>query len=185
MSGEKDLFGKAIRKRRPKYEAMLERHDLRSVPERAQRIRWLETVIPKSSAYMMPMESATVFQEAKECFIYGFFASTIVLSAAFAEHWLGATLLSRGINSISDKGLAAITDYCRENEILPSGVCDKVDKIRKIRNPFVHLKSFEHPYALAQRLMREKTNPSALLEADARDAIVTIFAVAAYAKYAK
>jgi hypothetical protein len=179
---QKDLLGKPIRKRRPRYEVMLERHELRNVPVRAERIRWLSTVIPRNSVYMMPLESIKVFQEAKDCFVYGQFVGTVVLSAAFVEHWLGGILTGYGAPRIAAQGLAEITQYCRENDALPSILCDKVDVLRKIRNPFVHLKPFDHPHGLGQRMRRQRTHPDAILEADAKEAIITMYSVATYTK---
>jgi hypothetical protein len=43
----KDLFGKPVRQRRPRYEAALERGEKKTLPERAARVRWLSGVIPR------------------------------------------------------------------------------------------------------------------------------------------
>lgn len=179
---QKDLFGKPIRRRRPKYEAALEKHELKNVPERAERIRWLSTVIPQNSGYMMPLESMKVFQEAKDCFVYGQYVATVVLSASFVEHWLGSILIARGAQKVSAQGLAAIIGHCRENDLLPAVLCDKVDALRKIRNPFVHLKSFDHPHGLGQRMLKQRTHPDTILEADSKEALVAMYSVAIYAK---
>ena len=179
---QKDLLGRPIRTRRPKYEVALERQELRNVPERAERIRWLSTVIPKSSGYMMPLESMKVFQEAKDCYVYGQYVATVVLSASFVEHWLGGILVARGSQKVSSQGLAAIVEHCRENDLLPAILCDKVDALRKIRNPFVHLKSFDHPQGLGQRMLKQRAHPDAILEADAKESLVAMYSVAIYAK---
>jgi hypothetical protein len=179
---QKDLLGKPIRKRRPKYEAMLERHELKNVPSRADRIRWLSTAMPLRTSYMMPLESLKVFQEARDCFVYGQYVATVVLAAAFVDHWLGGILTGRGSRKVAAKGLADITQYCRDNDVLPGILCDRVDALRRIRNPFVHLKSFDHEHSLGQRMLRQKTHPDTILEADAKDAIVTMFSIATYAK---
>ena len=180
--GQKDLLGKPIHERRPKYEAALERHELRSVPERAERLRWLSSVIPQNVGYMMPLESARVFQEARECFVYGQFVGSMVLAASFVEHWLSALLQNRGEQKTAANGLAAIIDYCREHELLPPVICDKVDSLRKKRNPFVHLKSFDHPHGLGQRMLQERTHPLTILETDAKDALVAMYSVAMHAR---
>lgn len=183
--GPKDLLGKPIRKRRPKYEAALERHELQSVPERAERIRWLDEVMPQGAGYLMPMQSYKVFQEAKDCFVYGQYVATIVLSAAFVEHWLAGLLqASADSRAVSKAGLEAIVKYCRANELLPAVICDKVDHVRKVRNPFVHLKSGDHEHALGPRMMRQGLDPDAILEADAKGALIAMYSVARYARQA-
>ena len=176
-----DLLGKPIRTRRPKYEKALERHDLRSVPERAERIRWLSSVMPKNGGYLMPLESSHVFREAKDCFIYGQFVATVVLAASFSEHWLGNILQATGEEKVAGQGLAAIVAHCRNQGLLPAVLCEQLDTLRKIRNPFVHLKSFDHPHNLGQRMIKRQAHPQAILESDAKLALVSMYAVTVYA----
>jgi hypothetical protein len=179
---QKDLLGKPIRQRRPKYEAALERHELQNVPERAERIRWLSTIIPRGGGYMMPLESMRVFQEAKDCFIYGQFVATLVLSASFMEHWLGSILCAAGNPKGAGQGLKAIVVHCRELNVIPVALCDKIDALRLSRNPFVHLKSFDHPHNLGQRMLARRMHAESILESDAKDALAVMYSVAVYAK---
>lgn len=180
--GQKDLLGEPIRRKRPKYEAALERREIRSVPERAERIRWLSSVMPQNVGYMMPLESSRVFQEAKDCFVYGQFVATMVLASSFVEHWLAGLLDAQGQQKIASRGLAAIIEHYREKHLLSKVVCDKVDSLRQKRNPFVHLKAFDHPHGLGQRMLRVRTPPDTILEADAKDALVAMYSVAMHAK---
>jgi hypothetical protein len=179
---QKDLLGKPIKLRRPKYELALERHELQNVPERAKRIRWLSTIIPKGGGYLMPLESMRVFQEAKDCFVYGQFVATLVLAASFVEHWLGGVLRASAQPKVAGQGLKAIVAHCREADVIPASLCDKVDALRLSRNPFVHLKPFDHPHSLGQRMLARRMHPDSILEADARDALVAMYSVAVYAK---
>ena len=181
-NGHKDLLGKTIRRKRPKYEAALERHEIRNVPDRAERIRWLSSVMPQNAGYMMPLESSRVFQEAKDCFVYGQLVATMVLAASFIEHWLTGLLNAQGQQKVSSKGLAAIIEHCRDQHLLPAVICDKVDSLRQKRNPFVHLKGFDHPHGLGQRMLQLRSHPDAILEADAKDALVAMYSVAVHAK---
>lgn len=179
---QKDLLGKPIRQRRPKYEATLERHELQNVPVRAERIRWLSTVIPKGGGYMMPLESMRVFQEAKDCFIYGQFVATLVLAASFIEHWLGGILDAAGQSKVATQGLKAIITHCREFNVIPVALCDKIDNLRLSRNPFVHLKPFDHAHNLGQRMLARRMHPDSILELDAKEALSAMYSVAVYAR---
>ena len=78
--------------------------------------------------------------------------------------------------------MASVVDHCRAKRLLPSVLCDKVDSLRQIRNPFVHLKDFNHPHGLGQRMMQLRTHPEAILETDAKDALVAMYSVTLYAK---
>jgi hypothetical protein len=119
-----------------------------------------------------------VFEEAKSCYIYGQAVATILLAAAFAEHWLGALLARRGYTKQAKAGLRSIVKHCREQRLAPEVILNKVDRLRQIRNPFVHLKGFDHEHGIAQRTLKARTNPFELVDADAREAIVAMYAVA-------
>lgn len=181
VSSAKDLFGKPVRHQRPRYEAALERAEKGTLPLRAARIRWLSKVIPKNYGFAMPLETASVFEEAKSSFIYGNFVAAIVLAAAFVEHWFIASLASRGYEKQASKGLAACIEVARDNNLVDALVLDKADQLRLIRNPFVHLKSFDHKHNVGQRAWKSKNDPWALLETDAKEALIAMYGVARYA----
>jgi len=164
------------------YEASIERHDKSEAPERATRIRWLNSVMPRESSFAMQVESYMVFSDAKDAFIYGQYVATILLASSFVEHWLGAIVAANGSVKVQRNGLAAIISYCREQCLLPAALCSRADSLRKIRNPFVHLKSFDHPDTVTQRSIEQQRNPFELLEPDARDSLITMYSVAMYAK---
>lgn len=130
----------------------------------------------------MPLDSHLVFTEAKDCFIYGQYVAAIVLAASFIEHWLGSIVSQAGFEKEQRKGLAAIIKCARENGILPSTLCDRADHVRRNRNPFVHLKSFDHPDTVVQRAVTEGSTPFEMLEPDAKNAMIAMYSVAMYAK---
>ena len=177
----RDLFGKPIRERRPRYEAALERVDRASVAERAARVRWVAKTIPRNIFMAMPFETATVFQEAKSTFIAGHFVATVVLAAAFVEHWFASNLIGLGFTKEAAKGLAASVTCARQHNLVPSVLLDKADRLRQIRNPFVHLKSFEHEHNLTRRAFSVGKLPHELLERDAKESLNLIYAVGLYA----
>jgi hypothetical protein len=177
----KDLFGKTIRECRPKYEAFLERADKRAVPVRAARIRWLTQVIPKNMGFMMPMETFYVFEEAKASYVYGNFVASIILAASFVEHWFAAGLSMRGYEKEASRGLAASIKVARAKNLVNSTLLNKVDRLRLIRNPFVHLKPFEHEHTIGQRSLKQRIHPETKLESDAQEALITMYGVAVYA----
>jgi len=179
MSKQRDLFGKAVRPRRPRYEASLERADRASLSVRAARVRWLSSVIPRRIGFALPLETAYVFEEAKSAYVSGYFVAAVILAAAFVEHWFSAKLAARGFEKAAAKGLAASIAAARANDIVNASLLTRVDRLRQIRNPFVHLKEFEHEYGLTQRMIKGRlTNPNQLLEQDAQEALVTMYETA-------
>jgi hypothetical protein len=177
----KDLFGHPVRQRRPRYEAALERAEKRALPDRAARVRWLYDTIPKGGMFGMPLETLLVFQEAKSSFIYGHFVATIVLAASFVEHWLAGNLDGLGYHKEASQGLAATIKCARSNDLVIPLILDKADHLRLIRNPFVHLKPFEHEHTVGQRARAKDTDHATLLENDAKEALIAMYGVAVYA----
>lgn len=178
---EKDLFGHPVKHRRPRYEAALERVERASRPRRAARVRWLEKAIPEDCGYLMAVESLYVFEEAKSSFIYGHFVATIVLAASFVEHWLVSQLNTKGFHKEASRGLAACIKCARENRLVTKGLLNRVDRLRLIRNPFVHLKSFDHEHGLVQRSLRHQAHPEEILETDARNALAAMYEISVFA----
>jgi len=163
------------------YEATLERLDRAQRSVRAERIRWLSKVIPRNVSFLMPMETSYVFGEAKSAYVYGHFVAAVVLAAAFVDHWFAGKLASLGYEKDTDPGLSKAIDLARKNDLVDPRLLDRIDHLRLIRNPFVHLKPFDHKYNLAQRIFSQSANPDDILENDARDAILTMYGVAVYA----
>ena len=177
---QRTLFGKRRVERRPRYEAAIERQDRRQIPARAARVRWLKEVVPRNVGYILPVETAFVFEEARSCFVYGHFVATIVLAAAFLEHWLISNLNSRGFEKEASRGLAAAIKFARKNKFADPIVLDKAEHLRLIRNPFVHLKESDHEHNLTRRTVKSGTDPWVQSEIDARESIMAMYAVATY-----
>ena len=130
----------------------------------------------------MPTETALVFEDAKASFVYGNYVAVIVLAAAFVEHWFMSGLGDRGYPKEASQGLAAAIKCARVNNIVNPLVLDKADRLRLIRNPFIHLKSFDHQHTIAQRMAKtRKFDIQAQLESDAKEALIAMYGVAAFA----
>jgi hypothetical protein len=178
----KDLFGKSVKVRRPRYEGALERQDEKARPERATRVRWLSDIIPKNFMVGASIETVLVFEEATASFVYGNFVAAIVLAAAFVEHWFVASLGMRGFQKEAGQGLASAISCARANKLVDELILEKADHLRLIRNPFAHLKSFNHEHGIGQRMARTwDFDLPATLEKDAKEAIIAMRGVALYA----
>lgn len=177
---QRDLLGQPIKRRRPKYEAAIEKDDRAELPFRAERVRWLEKVVPRNRRYGMPHETYMLFREAKSSFVYAHFVATIILSAAFLEHWLSASLIRLGYRKETQAGLAAMIRCAQENKLLPEVLIAKIDRLRQIRNPFVHLKDFDHHHNIVQRSLGQRRDPFAVVYEDAKEALIIMYAVATH-----
>lgn len=159
-------------------ESALEKYDRNSFEDRLERLKWLQKVFPTGYGFAMPPETAYVFDEAKNTFVDGAFIATILLSTAFVEHWLGTIVSARGFKGEARSGLSSIIECMRREGLMHEFLLKKADRLRKIRNPFVHLKSFDHVDRVTQRAMRQGKHPIAILEDDAREAISLMYGIA-------
>lgn len=171
-----DLFGQRPRRRRPAYEAALERLDRETLSERAARVRWVSRNIPRGGM-LLPADSLFVFTETRSAFVEGLFIATVVLAAGFAEHWMTGILTSRGFARDCKGGLRACISCAKAHEIWPEIILGRLAHLQSIRNPFVHLKDFEDTHTLAQRSWRRGRAPEDVLEQDAKEALESIFAL--------
>lgn len=168
---EKDLFGKAVSKKRSRAEILLSKRDRDTIAARIERIKYLKKVIPIKMGLAGSMETVFVFQEAQAAFVNGHFIATILLAQAFTEKVIQEQMDAKGYPGTT-RGLKYMVKYCRDNNLLPSVILDKIDHIRKVRNPFTHLKPADHPYALSRRIFRDiQKGPAEVLESDAKEAI--------------
>jgi hypothetical protein len=169
-----DLFGKKPKQRRPAYEASLERRDRTTLVERAERVRWIRRKLPKVGMGL-PSDSSFVFTEARSTFVDGYFIATLVLAAAFAEHWMTGILSRRGYGGECRRGLRACISCARKYDVWPELVLGRLAHLQTIRNPFIHLKDFDHSHTLTQRSWMRGHSPAEVLEHDAKDALEAIF----------
>jgi hypothetical protein len=182
---QKDLFGKKIvpKRKRTKMEIALQRYDKKSFGERLERLNCLNKIFPKEFAFSSDLETLYIFNEVKMAFVGGEFISTILLSQAFIERRFQAHYSELGLQNTSNKGLKAIIDHAKKNGTIHTFLIGRVDELRKKRNPFVHLKEYEHEYNLSQRMYKshiernEFKEPSQILMEDAKEAISLMYAV--------
>ena len=121
-------------------------------------------------------------KEAKDCYIAGHLIAALVLASAFMEHWMTGFIGARGYPGEAKRGLAACVECARQNQLLPEAVLAKLDRLRMIRNPFVHLKPFDHEHIVSRRMLASRTAPEELLDRDAREAIALMYTVGLYAQ---
>ena len=129
----------------------------------------------------MPFETMVVFQEAKSTFIDGRHVATVVLAASFIEHWFASNLGARGFGKEAEKGLAAAIVCARKNQLVPEALLRGTDRLRQIRNPFVHLKTFDHPHNISRRSYAIGKHPQEVLEQDARESLSLMYSVGLHA----
>ncbi len=175
--GEKDLFGHPIKKKKPRLQTILEKYDRDTLLERMLRLGYVQKTFPKKYWFAMSIEAASLFSEAKMAFINGEFISTILLSVSFCEHWLGTFIENKGYPKKDYYTITNIINCLRKNKLISGYLLIQLDRIREIRNPFVHIKEYDNPNNFSQRLFKEKTIPHELLEKDAKEALPLMYQI--------
>jgi hypothetical protein len=175
---DKDLFGKPVRQRRNRFNIALEKYDKENFDERLTRLKWINSIFPKGYIYLLPPETAFIFDEAKMTFINGEYIATLFLTSAFIEHILSIHLQSKGFSKEAQKGLGAILECAKTNKLTHDFILEKADYLRAIRNPFAHLKSPDHSFNLTERAIKALSNPLSIIEKDAKEAISIMYTFA-------
>jgi hypothetical protein len=180
---QKDLFGNSERKKLSSLENSLRKYDRESFAERFKRLKYLNKIFPSGYGLLADPETVYIFDEVKMAFINGEMISTILLAQAFIERKIQSHYHSAGFETIATKGLKAIIDHARKNKTINDFILDKINILRQKRNPFVHLKEYDHEHNLSQRLyknIKEKkvnTHPLQIIEQDSREAIEIMYLI--------
>jgi len=112
------------------------------------------------------------------CFINGQFIATLMLTQAFIEHTLQTVVEELGHPQVARRGLNEITKWFRKNRPHHDFLMEKIDKLRRFRNPFSHLRPFDDPDTISQRVLRSRMPPKDIIEKEARDALALMYQVA-------
>ncbi|MGZ9983155.1 hypothetical protein [Bordetella bronchiseptica] len=152
----------------------LSRADEFSRDIRADRIEWLAQHSSRPGGVMGDMAALHMMEEARHCFISGYFIGTILLATSFIEQTLSEELA--GVASEKErKTLATMIKAGRRYLSMADDLLDRTDRLRELRNPFSHRKADDHPHALGTRFLATKAHPASILEADAKLAMTVMY----------
>lgn len=173
----KDLFGNKIRVKKDGLSVLLKKEDASSFAERLERVKYLDKIMPSSLGLLLSDEMHYILAEVNVSFISGQFVATILLTQSFIEHWLANRVAKAKLKKYGRSGLDSILKAMIENDTANIGLLKKIDRLRKIRNPFVHSKSFNDEYNISKLAINKKITPEELLEKEAKDAISLLYQV--------
>jgi hypothetical protein len=181
---QNELFKQPKRtKRKSRLEIGLLSYDKNSFIERLDRLRYIKKIHPKKYIFAADTETVFIMEELKTVYVNGGLISTVLLSQAFIERKLQSYFNSIGLERIANKGLKAMLDHGHRHGLINEYFVNKFNDLRQKRNPFTHLKDFDHEFNLSQRFMKQirkpkaRTQPFELLKDDAKEAITLAYAV--------
>ena len=177
----KDLFGIEV-KSLDNCEQELIDYDNDTFQFRLGRLRYLYSIPPLETKWMS-LEMSYLFSEVKISYVNGLYATTIILAQSLIEQWLAQILSDGGYdNTLKDKpDLKTIRKLLKgHKEIHPFIVNDvdkKIDKLRQIRNPFVHYRQRGDKESLDQTALNVGKNHYSLMAENAKDALTLVYEV--------
>src|SRR5690606_27312708 len=94
------------------------------------------------------------------------------------EHRLQIYLDSIGEEAAARGGMGAMLKRLLAIRPQHSYILNKVDQLRVFRNPFSHLKPFDHPHTISQVSLTKRMHPNEVLFRNARDSLAVMYTVA-------
>jgi len=174
---QKDFWGKTKRNKAESWENGLRQYDASSFSDRLKRLRLLAEAMASPNGYLFHgLESVLLFEDAKNCFVFGQFAACILVCQALLEHHLKGPYRMAGKDSVVQMSFKKFIEYALADNTLPDFLISKLDELRKKRNPLVH-PSKDALDSYIPKALPLNTTPEELLEQDAKDAILLTFEV--------
>lgn len=152
------------------FVAFLEQGDEESRPGRALRLAALVREFGEPRGILIPggLVAMMTFEEARRAYLHGLDIATVVLAQTAIEHMLGGML--RQVGHDGDWGFKKILDLGLEERLISPEEFGLFDRLRVLRNPYVHAKPPFAAGTLAER-STDEDGPYILMEGDATLAI--------------
>jgi len=174
---QRDLWGKPKKEGVDRWERGLKRYDAESFPDRLRRLRLVARAETSPVGYILSYPNTKfLFDDAKNCFIFGQFAACILVCQSLLEHHLKEVYRISGKDNVTRFGFKRLTQRVLADGILPDFLAQKLDDLRKKRNPLVHT---EHDMlgSHMHRALALNITPEELLEQEATDAFLLTFEI--------
>jgi hypothetical protein len=151
--------------------------DERSRSKRAERILRMSQ-FEEGNSFIAHADTASILHETKACFVDGHFIAVQLLALSFCEHVLYERLSSRGFYK-ARATIKSMIDSATKHSVLSVDLLRELDRLRELRNPFVHREAGANSPGLGERVQLLKKHPRTILEADAKDSLAVMYGVCA------
>jgi hypothetical protein len=172
----KDLFGHKVPEI-DEHRRYLREIDRQTLDARVRNLEYICNVAPEGG-FLMPEETWHTFTEARDAFLNGLHVGTLLLTQAFIEHRLQILLYELG-DPAANRGLRTVVDRLKELRPEYAFLMEKIDGMRRIRNPFAHLKPMGHSDTVTQQTLRYRMPSGRYLNPKAKGLIALMYTVAA------
>ncbi|KPL48674.1 hypothetical protein XAXN_12205 [Xanthomonas axonopodis] len=158
----------------------LERADMASISDRAERIEWLAKLEQPPVPFLNDdIESLTLLNEAKNCFKRSLDIAAVLTATAYIEMTLADELREAG-NSKRKLPLGEMITEIRKirvrNVVLSQEFLDNLELLVKKRNAYAHRKEANDlDHTLGHRLITEQKHPRTVMREDAELAMKLMY----------
>jgi hypothetical protein len=178
---QRDFWGKLKEESEDQWERELKRYDADSFPDRLRRLRLISEIMTSRNGYLLySEESLYLFEDAKNCFIFGHFAACILVCQELLEHQLSSLYTFAGNRKLAKAGFQKLIEHTLADKVLPEFVVNKLEDLRQKRNPLVHFTDYfqrDPKKSLVLQSVEMNTTPDRILEQQAKDAILVTFEI--------
>lgn len=161
-----------------RYCEHLRNQDVLSLPYRTDRLRFLMENLGEHRHLLLPEMAYYYFEEVRTCYINGAYVACVLLVQAAIEDILRDFFRSAGMNKFADKsGFKQLIGTCVARKLINEEEAERIEHIRRIRNPYTHTKRIMHRTSLFKRMERLNFEKEAsdLMREDAESAILSLF----------
>lgn len=161
------------------FTAFLREDDERSRPFRARRLELIACEFGQPRLLVLPggPVSSYAFEEARHAYIRGLDVGTVLLSQTVLEHMLAGLLRMAGHDG--DWGFVRVLRLARDERLISEAEFELFDRLRELRNPYVHARVPLAPGTLGRRSIERGNFPddAELMEEDATMAITALLGI--------
>lgn len=166
----KDLFGNDIENNKDSARNELEYFDKNTFSHRLKRLKHINKIYPFGTHIFGSEESSIIFKETLNNYIFGNFTSVIILSLSFIERRIQEYYNLR-FDKRYKSNLNTLLREMEKEDFIDKYFIDRINKLRKYRNPLVHFRDPNHEDSLEFRSIESKKLRYELLERDAKESL--------------
>ncbi len=148
----------------------LRKEDTECFQERQSRMQWIISIAPENDAWLFHGGLLTkyLFEEARYCYVYGQFLSTIILGFSFIEHSLASLFFAEGEDKLERASASVLFNEALKQHLINDDEYQHLERIRKFRNPIVHFRQPGDKERIEYKSVIQSEHPYTLLEEEAR-----------------
>ena len=150
--------------------------DERSREARARRMKFINDELPKGHLILTGGEyTIHALEEAKWCFVNGFYIATVLLSQIVLEYILGGIFRLAGRDDLEKARFSNILSEALKEGFISEEEFRSLTKIPKVRNPYSHYRTTVDKESISMRRLEEGKQPEEIFYNDAKMVLSTVF----------